>query len=140
MACEYRTAKRIEFADTDMAGIAHFSRFYVFMEQAAHAFLRSLGLSVHTEIDGDLVSWPRLAAHCSFNAPVAFEDEIDIRLYVKRKGTRSLTYGCEFTCGGVSVASGELTAACCVCNLGEKMRAIDIPPAFANAIEEAPEV
>ena len=39
MAHEYRTSRRIEFADTDMAGIAHFSRFYVFMEQAEHEFL-----------------------------------------------------------------------------------------------------
>ena len=52
MPCEYRTRRRIEFVDTDMAGIVHFARFFVFMEAAEHEFLRSLGLSVHLEHDG----------------------------------------------------------------------------------------
>ena len=53
MAHEYHTRRRIEFVDTDMAGIVHFSRFYVFMEQAEHELLRSLGLSVHGGVDED---------------------------------------------------------------------------------------
>ncbi len=139
MAHEYRTSRRIEFADTDMAGIAHFSRFYLFMEQAEHEFLRSLGLSVHMELDGDLISWPRLQASCEFTAPVRFEDEVDIRLFVKRKGPKSMTYGCEFSKDGVVVAKGELTSACCVCNPGEVMKAIEIPAVIADQIEEAPQ-
>lgn len=137
MAYEYRTSRRIEFADTDMAGIVHFSRFYVFMEQAEHEFLRSLGFSVHMEIDGDLISWPRLRASCEFAAPVRFEDEVEIRLFVRRKGSKSVTYGCEFFKDGVAVANGELTAACCVCNPGEVMKAIEIPAVIADQIEEA---
>ena len=139
MAHEYRTSRCIEFADTDMAGMAHFSRFYVFMEQAEHEFLRSLGLSVHMELDGDLISWPRLQASCEFTAPVRFEDEVDIRLFVKRKGSKSMSYGCEFSKDGVVVANGELTAACCVCNPGEVMKAIEIPAVIADQIEEAPQ-
>lgn len=38
--------RRVEFAETDMAGIAHFSSFVIYMEQAEHALLRSLGTSV----------------------------------------------------------------------------------------------
>jgi acyl-CoA thioesterase FadM len=38
--------RRVEFAETDMAGIAHFSSFIIYMEQAEHALLRSLGTSV----------------------------------------------------------------------------------------------
>ena len=38
--------RRVEFAETDMAGIAHFSSFSIYMEQAEHALLRSLGTSV----------------------------------------------------------------------------------------------
>ena len=64
MASEFRTTRRIEFEDTDAARIAHFSRFYVFMEQAEHAFLRSLNLSVEMELEGRRLGWPRLAASC----------------------------------------------------------------------------
>lgn len=38
--------RRVEFSETDMAGIAHFSSFIIYMEQAEHALLRSLGTSV----------------------------------------------------------------------------------------------
>ena len=47
MPYEFRCRQRVEFADTDMAGIVHFSNFFRYMERAEHEFLRSLGLSVH---------------------------------------------------------------------------------------------
>ena len=140
MAHEYRTRRRIEFADTDMAGIAHFSRFYVFMEQAEHEFLRSLGLTVHGGKDGEgnVIGWPRLAASCTFSAPAHFEEEMEIHLIVRRRGHKSVTYECRFTMGDTDIARGELTAVCCRCNPGEPMRAIAIPPDIADRIEVAP--
>ena len=38
MPYEYYIKRRVEFSDTDMAGIVHFARFFVFMEAAEHAF------------------------------------------------------------------------------------------------------
>ena len=76
MYTEYRTKRKIEFVDTDMAGIVHFTRFFVFMETAEHEFLRSLGTSVATEWNGDKIGWPRLAASCEYLSPLRFEDEV----------------------------------------------------------------
>ena len=70
----FRTQRLVEFSDTDQAGIAHFSRFYVFMENAEHEFLRSIGSSVHLERDGRVLGWPRLEARCRFFRPVRFEE------------------------------------------------------------------
>ena len=42
----FRTTRRVEFGDTDMAGIIHFANFFRYMEAAETDFLRSLGLSV----------------------------------------------------------------------------------------------
>ena len=44
MAYEYRAERTIEFAETDMAGIVHFSNYFRFMEATEHYFFRSLGL------------------------------------------------------------------------------------------------
>ena len=139
MAHAFHTKRRIEFEDTDAAGIAHFARFYVFMEQAEHQFLRSLGLSVHTEVDGDVISWPRLAASCEFFHPVRFEDEVDIYLSVRRKGNKAVTYECEFFKGDEKVARGDITSVCCVCNPGQEMRAIPIPDFIGDKIQQRPE-
>ncbi len=137
MPSEYRTRRRIEFADTDLAGIVHFSRFFVFMETAEHEFLRSLGTSVSTVQDGNQIGWPRLRTSCEYIAPLKFEDEVEIHLKVARKGTKSLTYRFEFYRQETLIANGEMVSACCVCNPGEKIRAIPIPAALAVQIEEA---
>ena len=46
----FRTTRRVEFCDTDMAGIAHFSNFFRWMESAEVEFLRQRGLSVKLEV------------------------------------------------------------------------------------------
>ena len=53
MSQVFKTERRVEFRDTDAAGIVHFSVFFAYMEQAEHEFLRSLGLSVHGGVDAD---------------------------------------------------------------------------------------
>ncbi len=134
MRTAYQTKRKIEFADTDMAGIVHFTRFFVFMESAEHEFLRSLGTSVATEWEGNKIGWPRLAASCEYLSPLRFEDEVDICLWVSKKGTKSLTYQFHFTRQGEDVARGQLTTVCCITNPGEKLRAISIPDFIANQI------
>lgn len=134
MPTEYQTKRKIEFADTDMAGIVHFTRFFVFMESAEHEFLRSLGTSVATEWEGNKIGWPRLKASCEYLSPLRFEDEVDICLWVSKKGTKSLTYQFHFTRQGEDVARGELTTVCCITNPGEKLRAIPIPDFIADQI------
>ena len=69
MPTPFHTSRFVEFADTDMAGIMHFSAFFRYMEAAEHELLRSLGFSVYSEIDGDVVSFPRVAASCEFHSP-----------------------------------------------------------------------
>ncbi len=138
MAHDYRTKRRIEFPDTDMAGIVHFARFFVFMEAAEHEFLRSLETSVSTEWDGNKIGWPRLSASCEYLNPVRFEDVLDVHLTVLRKGDRSITYGFVFHLGEVAVACGQLRSVCCICNPGEALRSVAIPEFIADRIEEAP--
>ena len=136
MHSEFHTTRRVEFSDTDMAGIVHFSRFFVFMEAAEHAFLRSLGTSVSTEWDGNKIGWPRLEATCTYLSPAVFEDVLDIHLRVIRKGTKSLTYRFDFFRGEMAIARGELSTVCCICNPGEKIRSIPIPDFIADQIAD----
>jgi 4-hydroxybenzoyl-CoA thioesterase/acyl-CoA thioester hydrolase len=133
------TTRRIEFADTDMAGIVHFSRFFVFMESAEHEFWRAAGTSVHTRVDGEEIGWPRVRASLDFFRPVRFEDVLDIRVRVRRKGSRSVTWGVDFSCAGVAVARGELVSACCRLRAGAAPEAIAIPEDIAARFEEAPQ-
>ena len=135
---ELRTIRRVEFSDTDLAGIVHFSRFFVFMETAEHRFLNAVGTSVDSEIQGRRIGWPRLQASCEFFRPVRFEDELEILLEVLRKGTKSLTYRVTFSLRGELVARGEIASACCEMRPGQGPRAVPIPRIIADRIDQAP--
>ena len=134
---EYRTRRRVEFVDTDMSGIAHFSRFFVFMENAEHELMNALGTSIVLQNEGKTIVWPRVAASCEYLSPARFEDLLDIHLKVLRKGTKSLTYLCEITRDGTPIARGRTTAVCCVLGAGG-VESIPIPSFIADRIEEAP--
>jgi len=139
MPYEYKTKRKIEFADTDLAGIVHFARFFVFMETTEHEFLRSLGTSVSTQLDGENIGWPRLSASCEYLSPLRFEEEVSIHLTVWRKGRKSMTYRFLFKKDDEVVARGQMSSVCCICNPGEPIKAIPIPQSLADKIEQSPE-
>jgi len=105
--------RTVEFSDSDMGGVVHFSRYLVYMETAEHQFLRSRGVDVHTSMDGRVISWPRVAVQCEYSRPARFKDELDIEVRVLRRGSRSVTYGFRINRTGEFLARGEMTAVCC---------------------------
>ena len=91
-------AHTIEFCRTDMAGIVHFSTFYRWMEQAEHAFLRSVGLTVSNHLDdGSTIGFPRVSTSCRFLSAAKFEDTLPLELRVQRIGVKSMTYDVPFS-------------------------------------------
>ena len=140
MTFDYRHKRRIEFAETDMAGIVHFSNFFRYMEETEHAFLRSLGLPVHTQFDGKEIGWPRMRAECTYSKPLFFEDELEILLVVRKKTKKSITYDFEFSKPGEpALAYGSVTTLCVAMDPATRqMSSVDIPPFLDEKIEIAP--
>jgi YbgC/YbaW family acyl-CoA thioester hydrolase len=153
MPYEFHHPRRVEFADTDMAGVIHFTSFFRYMEETEHAFWRSLGLTVVMRRDGEVVSWPRVAAACDFLRPVFFEDELDVHLWVAHKGHKSLRFCAAFSLAKpgrltadvgdghkreLLVARGRISVACCICRPGHPLESIAIPEDLASRIEVAP--
>ena len=142
MPYEFEVTRRVEFSETDLAGIMHFSNFFRFMESAEHAFFRSLGFSVAGSRNGREVCLPRVHAECDYALPLRFEDEVRVRLLVERKGKGSLTYQFRFdrlNCPGPQeVARGRVTVACVERRPDGTMRAVPLPRAIAAKIQQAP--
>src|SRR5262245_44924146 len=104
MSTPFHTHRRVEFADTDMAGIVHFANFFRFMEAAEVDFLASLDLSVSMNKDGQRIGFPRVGASCDYMKPATFLDVLEISVIVYKVGTKSVTYRFEFTKGGEVIA------------------------------------
>jgi acyl-CoA thioester hydrolase len=134
MATAFVTTRRVEFSDTDAAGMMHFVAFFRMMEQAEHDLLRSVGLSVVMHDAEGKISWPRVSAKCDFQAAARFEDLLQIEVRVTRIGERSVTYGHRFLRDGQPLASGEVTCVCCRIREGSPPESMAIPADFAEKL------
>lgn len=142
--------RRVEFADTDVAGIMHFSNFYKFMEVTEHAFYRSLGFSVHPfehheEGEGPQVGWPRVHASADFRLPLRFEEEVEIELLVEEVRNRTVRYYFNFwknpddEAKRAIAATGRFTVVCVTMDADtRRMKAVAIPDEWREKIEAAP--
>jgi YbgC/YbaW family acyl-CoA thioester hydrolase len=101
--------RMVEFADTDLAGIMHFSNFFRFVECAEHAFFRSLGFRVHTANGAEHQGWPRLEVTCKFFKPARFEQTLEVGLRIEEIRTSSLRYA--FSISSLDAAERALLAA-----------------------------
>jgi len=142
MPYEFKATRRVEFSETDMAGIMHYSNFFRFMETAEHGFYRSLGFSVVMPETNPRLGWPRVHAECDYKQPLRFDDEVEIHLLVKEKRSKSLSYLFRFKKLGepvsMEVARGLLTIVCVSHFPDGTMKAVPIPPEIADRIEVAP--
>ncbi len=136
MPTPFHTTRFVEFADTDMAGIMHFSAFFRFMEAAEHALLRSLGMSVFKEAGGEVVTFPRVAATCEYYSPARCEEVLDIEVTVERVGTKSVTYDFALSQAGRKVARGSMTSVCCRVPHGGVPISIPIPDEISSKLRE----
>lgn len=132
----FRTTRMVEFHDTDMAGIMHFASFFVYMESAEHELLRSLGMSVHSIVDGERVSFPRVSATCDYKSPAHCEEMLDIAITVARLGTTSVTYAFHITHADREIAVGRMTSVCCRIVPGERPVRRPIPAEMATRLRE----
>ncbi len=98
----------VTFAETDMAGIAHFANYFRWMEEVEHAYFRSLGLSVAMTHEDVEIGWPRVNVGCEYYGPLRFEDEMELRLRVTKVGGKSLSYELDDLLGDRLVAPGHI--------------------------------
>ena len=133
----FRTTRRVEFHDTDLGGMMHFTGFFRAMEAAEHELLRHLGLSVTSHDEQGDIGWPRVSASCDFQATVCFEDVVDIEVRVARLGKKSATYEFRFTHDGRPVAQGKMTSVCCRMRPGAPPTSIPIPAETIEKLKSA---
>ena len=150
MAYRFLHRRRVEFADTDVAGIMHFSNYFRFMEVAEHAFYRSLGFSAHraragSDLGDPEVGWPRVHASVDYRLPLHFEEEVEIELLIEDLRAKTIHYYFQFWKNPDSpeeralAATGRFTVIS-VSRDAEtrRMKAVAIPEEWRETLEVAP--
>lgn len=89
--------RRVEFYETDMAGIVHFSNYFRWMESAETELFHKLEIPIAKQEGGGIITgWPKVETSCNFIAPLRFQDEIEIVLTIKEIKNHSLCYHFHF--------------------------------------------
>ena len=135
MPREYRHTRRVQFYETDAAGIVHFSWFFRYMEEAEHALWREAGLSIAPA--GAEIGWPRIAAAFDYHRPLHFEEEFEVSIAISAITRKTIQYTCLITRGHTKIATGNLTIACVSKRAREPLRAIDIPAEITSRLQVA---
>jgi acyl-CoA thioester hydrolase len=132
---EYVHRRRVQFYETDAAGIVHFSWFFRYMEEAEHALWRAAGLSIHPP--GSPIGWARVSATCDFKRPLQFEDEFDVTIRIAAMSRKTIQYSCVLTKDDVTLATGSMTVICVRTVANEPLKATDMPAEVAASFTVA---
>ena len=126
---EYVHRRRVQFYETDAAGIVHFSWFYRYMEEAEHALWREAGLSIHPP--DSPIGFARASATCDFKRPLRFEDEFDVTIRIVAISRKTIHYSCVLTKDGVTLATGAMTVICVRTEPDGSWKATNVPAEIA---------
>ena len=95
---------RLDWADTDAAGIAHWTAVFRLVERAEAALFTALG---HAEVFGTA---PRTAVEVRYRNPLRFNDEVEVELAVTKVGAATIEYSFLVRGPDGSHAEGKLSA------------------------------
>lgn len=119
---------RLDWADTDAAGIAHWTAVFRLVERAETALFTALG---HPEVFGRA---PRTAVEVRYRSPLRFNDEVEVELTVTKAGATTIEYS--FLARGPERVAAEGTIAACVVDPAT-MRATRIPADLRHLLRTA---
>ncbi|MGB7858875.1 MAG: thioesterase family protein [Acidimicrobiia bacterium] len=105
MAAEVTVKRRVEWMDTDAAGIWHHSTVIRWAEDAEAELHRRLGIVQRT-----FGATPRVNIEFNYGVPLRFDDEVDVNLKVGAMGETSITYEVSVNRDGDTLASGRMVA------------------------------
>ena len=130
---KFEVRRRVQFSETDVAGLVHFSNFFRYFEDAEHELWRTAGLSIHPEKSP--IGWPRVAASCEFHRPLRFEDEFDITVGISELGKRTISYAGEITRNGERIATSAWKIACVNRLADGTIKSAEIPADVASRLK-----
>ena len=131
----FRYTRRVQFAETDMAGIVHFAEFFRYMEEAEHALWRAAGLSIAKSNDD--LGWPRVSARFDFRAPLYFEDEFDVHVAMGKVTRSTVTWDSRVTRGETLIGEGSSTTVHVQKTTDGAMKSAEIPKHLLDALRAA---
>lgn len=123
----------MEFAETDAAGMVHFSVFFRYMEEAEHAVWRRAGLDIFANHEER--SWPRISANFDFKAPLRFQDEFEVHTEIGPISRSTIQWVHVIMRGDAVIGTGTVTAVYVTKHRDGSMKSAEIPNEIATRLK-----
>jgi acyl-CoA thioester hydrolase len=127
---------RVDFGETDAAGIVFYPNFFRWQDRYAHQFFHALGYPISKQLSEHHIAWPIVEAKCTFHQPLFFDDEIEVITRLEHIGEKSIRLSHVFEKSGNLVASGYEVRVCTVFKPGEIPYGIEIPDWLVVAMKQ----
>jgi acyl-CoA thioester hydrolase len=105
-ALENEARLRVRYAETDQMGVAYYGNYFTWFEVARVEWCKAAGFNYRDMEKEDGALLVVADARCRYRAPARFDDELAIRTFVTKAGSRMVVFGYEVR----KVETGELLA------------------------------
>jgi acyl-CoA thioester hydrolase len=130
----FRYARRAQFAETDLAGVVHFSCYFRYMEEAEHALWRAAGMAIAQA--GAAIDWPRVSATFDYKHPLHFEEEFEVVVRLGAVTRSTIRYEFSVVRGDITIGAGTVTTVCARRTDG-RMKAVKLPEDVVPRLRDA---
>ncbi|MCK6528984.1 acyl-CoA thioesterase [Myxococcota bacterium] len=130
MPLTFRHSVRVEFDEVDLYGIVHHARYFIYMERARVAMLRSLG-APPGDVHGRGFGLVLVEDRTRYRTPARLSDVLDVHIEMGRLGAASMRLDYRITRGEDVVVESEIRLAC----VGPDGRPRTFPPEFRAVLE-----
>lgn len=134
--------RTVEFAETDAAGLLHFSNYFRFVEVAERALFEQWQVPLLDEQGGQLYGFPRVRVDCDYSAPLRFSDRVEISLELGKWSSRSIEW--KFRIKRLTpgprelVAKGSMTTVCAKLDRNSgRIESTSLPDSLHHALRAA---
>lgn len=127
---------RVEWGDTDAAGIVFSPNFYKWMDQAVHYYFESIGFPIVKLVRDEKIGIPVIESKCNFQKPLYYADNVTIHTTILELRDKVISFGHEFFVDDKKIAEGHQIRALASISDG-KAKAVAIPELMKKAIVES---
>ncbi len=129
--------RRVDFSDTDAAGLIHFTTYFRFMEAAEATLFRELELPMLWTGEEGSCGFPRVDCQCRFRRPVTFDDPVRISLRIENIDANRIHYAFSFHGpGDVRCATGTMVTASVRRDASGRLSSIPLPEKHLKRLME----
>lgn len=108
----HRIQYRVQWGDTDAAGIVFYPNYFRWFDHAGLEYLRASGLPLETLIAQHQIILPIIDAGCRFHHPARYSDLLTIETTISEMRARTFRFEHRVTCAGEITGIGFEVRGC----------------------------